>query len=288
MPEFQLVDVFARSPRSGNQLAVVLGGEAYSSEAMQEIALEFNFSETTFVLGERAGAHRVRIFTPTAEIPFAGHPTLGTAWVLRKLHGGDRIELDLDAGRTPVRFEDTDDGELGWLTPPPVKLGTTLDRAEGAAVLSLSPDQVSDAFPVQEVSAGIGFLMVPLVGLDALHRIQLDLAVQARLLERGVSAIGVYAFCQGSHTGDADLAVRMQFEAQGVKEDPATGSAAACLGGYALAHGFAADTRIDVRVEQGFEIRRPSLLRIRGAKTDGGPELAIGGACFPFGRGELG
>lgn len=287
MPEFQIVDVFARGPRSGNPLAVVLGGEAYSSEAMQEIALEFNFSETTFVLGERAGAHRVRIFTPTQEIPFAGHPTLGTAWVLRKLHGGERVELDLDAGRTPVSFEDTGDGELGWLTPPPVKLGATLERADGAAVLSLSPEHVSSEFPVQEVSAGIGFLMVPLVDLDALGRIQLDLAVQARLLARGVSAIGVYAFCRGSHTGQADLAVRMQFEAQGVKEDPATGSAAACLGGYALAHGFAADAKLDLRVEQGFEIRRPSLLHVRGIRGDAGPELAVGGACFPFGRGEL-
>lgn len=295
MSQFHIVDVFATEKYAGNQLAVVMDAAGYSTEDMQRITREFDFSETTFVTGETAGGFDTRIFTPESELPFAGHPTLGTAWILRELSGGDRVDLNLGVGRTPVVFErgDAEDShgqDIGWLTPPTPELGPRRSREEAAAALSLDVAEISPDFPVEIVTAGIPFVLVPLASIDALHRLRLDVAVHENLIAKGLEAVGFLAFCLGSHTGNSEIASRMVWQAHGSsREDPATGSATACLGGYALAHGFATNEHqgLEVRVEQGFEMGRPSLLRIRGETSPDGVTLEVGGSAFEVARGEL-
>ena len=149
-----IVDVFAERPLAGNQLAVVLGAAKLDAASMRAIAREMNFSETTFVLAADANAARVRIFTPTAELPFSGHPTLGTAAVLR----GDKraFALDLAAGRVPVTFDD--DG-IAWMQPPAAELGAALDAAASAGLLGVSPALLSDAWPSRRAAIGPRFAL---------------------------------------------------------------------------------------------------------------------------------
>jgi trans-2,3-dihydro-3-hydroxyanthranilate isomerase len=287
MADFHLLDVFAEHRYAGNQLAVVIGAEDRSSEEMLAITREFDFSETTFVVGKRDDAYDVRIFTPGSEIPFAGHPTIGTASVLRRIHGGDRVVLNLGIGRVAVDFESRAGEEIAWMQPPMPTLGGLRPREAAAELLSLQPHDLAPDYPVQEVSLGIRFLMVPVVGRDALVRARLDLAARDRLAEQGLELTGVYLFCRDPQRADRDVACRMLFDANGVREDPATGSACACLGGWAAEHGYLGSLPVDVAVEQGHEIGRPSLLFLRITERDGERCISVGGRCIPVGQGKL-
>lgn len=294
MLDFQIVDVFAEERFAGNQLAVVLDAASLSEQTMQSIAAEFNFSETTFVLGKSRDAFRVRIFTPSAELPFAGHPTLGTACVLRSLHGGHRIVLELDVGEVPVVFEESDDGAIAWMTPPSPELGRPSSREEAAALIGLEPSDIEKDLPVCEASVGVRFLMVPVVGLEALRRARLDLTQVQALRERGRDPTGVYLFCRETYEPGRDVACRMLWEANGAREDPATGSACVCLGGYAAAHDYFGGGDVDLGagefdalVEQGIEVGRPSLLRLRVRREGETTRVSVGGRTLPVARGRL-
>src|SRR5215210_1074885 len=171
---FYIVDVFAEEKYAGNQLAVVRGGAGLSDEALRKIALEMNYSETTFLLAEeeRDGGYDVRIFTPGGEIPFAGHPTLGTAFVIRQeilASPAERITLNLKAGKIPVTF-----GEVLWMRQLPPTFGKIQDLDSVARTLNLGKADLDDGFPVQEVSTGLPALVVPLRSLDALQRCRVD------------------------------------------------------------------------------------------------------------------
>ena len=174
--------MFAEEKYAGNQLAVVRGGAGLSDEALGKIALEMNYSETAFVLAdeETDGGYDVRIFTPGMEVPFAGHPTLGTAYVIRHeiLAGpaGD-VTLNLKAGKIPVTF-----GEVLWMRQLPPTFGPTMDPAPTARALGLEPRDLDDRFPVQEVSTGLPALIVPLRDLDALKRCKVDLERYAEVV----------------------------------------------------------------------------------------------------------
>ncbi len=289
MFDYRVVDVFAEAKFGGNPLAVVLGAETLDPASMQAIAREFNLSETTFVgAAEADGGWEVRIFTPAAELPFAGHPTLGTAWVLRAEHAlGDQVVLQLGVGPVRVEFSGEEDEELAWLHAPTPTLGRAHARADAAALLGLDPTDLDPTLPVQEASAGISFLMIPLAGLAALRRARLDPARRDRFRDAGLTG-GVYLFCRESHEPGRELASRMLFEAGGVREDPATGSASVCLGGYLLHHRVFGAGTLDVRVEQGYEIQRPSLIRVRGRMEQDVPHVAVGGRVIPVARGLLG
>src|SRR5918993_5792639 len=167
---FYIVDVFAEEKYAGNQLAVVRGGAALSDEALQKLALEMNYSETTFILTEEEtdGGYDVRIFTPGGEVPFAGHPTLGTAYVIRHeilAEPVERVTLNLKAGKIPVSF-----GEVLWMRQLPPTFGEVLDNGSVARTLNLETADLDDHHPVQEVSTGLPALIVPLRDLDALRR----------------------------------------------------------------------------------------------------------------------
>jgi trans-2,3-dihydro-3-hydroxyanthranilate isomerase len=282
---FYILDVFAEEKYAGNQLAVVRGGADLSEEVLQKIALEMNYSETTFVLSdeETDGGYDVRIFTPGGEVPFAGHPTLGTAYVIRHeilAQPVDRIILNLKAGKVPVTF-----GDVIWMRQLAPTFGTTLDPTLTAQVLNLQTPDVDDRFPVQEVSTGLPALIVPLENLDSLQRCKVD---WERYLELAGPGKNLYVFCPESHAnGPGDLSARMFANDLGVPEDPATGSAAGCLAGYLVEHRYLGTDPVNVRVEQGYEIRRPSLLYLQAEREGEETSVHVGGKVQMVARGAL-
>ena len=282
---FNIVDVFAEEKYAGNQLAVVRGGAGLPDETLQKLALEMNYSETTFVLSEEEteGGYDVRIFTPGDEIPFAGHPTLGTAYVIQyEILAGpvESITLKLKAGEIPVTF-----GEVLWMRQLPPTFGATLDSALIAPTLNLEMADLDDRSPVQEVSTGLPALIVPLRDLDALRRCKVDWERHTEVAGPGKN---LYVFCPESHDdGPGDLSARMFANDPGVPEDPATGSAAGCLAAYLLGHAYLGTDSIDVRVEQGYEIGRPSLLYLQAARDGDQTTVHVGGKVQMVARGEL-
>jgi trans-2,3-dihydro-3-hydroxyanthranilate isomerase len=274
---FYIVDVFAEEKYAGNQLAVVLDSEDLSSEEMQKIAAEMGYSETSFILSgeERSGGYDVRIFTPQEELPFAGHPTLGTAFVIEQevlREPAERLVLNLEAGRIPVT-----PGEVLWMRQLPPSFGEELDRRRISRSLGLDESDLDPNYPVQVVSTGLPVAVVPLRAPDALRR--------CRPVEVGRS---LYAFCPGSHaSGPGELSARMFAGGIGVTEDPATGSAAGCLAAYLVEHRCFGANSVDVRVEQGYEIERPSLLYLRAGREDGEIRVSVGGRVQMVARGEL-
>jgi trans-2,3-dihydro-3-hydroxyanthranilate isomerase len=289
---FYIVDVFAERPYAGNQLAVVVGDADLSPETMQQVAQETNYSETTFVTSapEADGGYRVRMFTPAREIAFAGHPILGTAWVVRhhlRLPVSDPVRLNLVVGPVPVTFESPPDRrEAAWFLAPPMSLGPTCAPEPIAAALGLARADIDPAAPVQQISAGTSILIVPLRSLEALRRCRLDLEKFASLAAAGLPPL-VYLFCRQTHHAGNDLCARFFFEANGVREDAATGNGAAFLGAYLLEHQLFPGTDLSLRIEQGYEIRRPSLVMLRARMADGSPEVQVGGHVIPTIEGEL-
>lgn len=289
---FYMVDVFAEQACTGNPLAVFVGADYLPDETMQRLAAEMNFSETTFVLSapERNGGYRVRVFTPSREIEFTGHPILGTAWVIRHFVAAEKsteVRLNLAVGQVPVKFETSVDGkELAWFLAPLMTLGATAEHEAVAAALGLAPDDIETSTPVQMISAGTSAMIVPLRSLDALRRSQLNLDDYASLLAKGFPPL-TYLYCKQTHHTDNDLCVRFFFEAHGVREDPATGNGAAFLGAYLLEHGVYEDKKLSLRIEQGYELRRPSLIMLRASRKNDVYEVSVGGYVIPIVQGEL-
>ncbi len=270
-----LVDVFAETRYAGNQLAVVQDAGGLDTATMQAIAREMNFSETTFVTRETVAGAEVRIFTPAEELPFAGHPTLGTAWVLRQ--GRSEVTLDLAVGPVSVRF---DDGTgLGWLAAPDPVLGDPVAPDLAARLLGLTPADLHPRLPAQQVQIGPRFVVIPLRSLAALQRARLNVDLHHAQRATGQPMDLVFLFCEGGYGPDADYAARLFFLAPELREDPATGSANAALAGYLQHH---LQQPISAIVEQGFEIQRPSRLYLR---ADGA--VTVGGRVQPVATGVL-
>lgn len=255
---FHVNDVFAAERYAGNQLAVVEEATDLSTDEMQAIANEMNYSETTFVTGSDADSWDVRIFTPSDEVPFAGHPTLGTAAVIRDhLADGrpDEVTLHLQVGDVPVRVE----GETYWMTQRAPEFGRTFDRETAADALGLAPADLREDLPVQWVSTGLPTVVVPLRDRDALERIDVDPAGYESLTGDH-DGKNVLAFCAHPRDDAHDYADRVFAPYYDVPEDPATGSSNGCLAAYLARHG---DGAVDAVVEQGYEMGRPSLLHLR-------------------------
>ena len=269
--ECAIVDVFAERAFAGNRLAVVRGAAGLDAAAMQEIARGLDYSETVFVTCEDDGAARMRIFTPTAELPFAGHPVLGAAWTLAR--GADAFALDLPAGRVGVTF---DAHGIAWMTPPPAALGEAVEPATAAALFGLGLADLDPALPCRRAVLGPRFVLVGLKGLDALRRAAVDPAVYAGLAAGGF--LGVFACAAEGYSADADFSARMFFDAGGIREDPATGSANAAFATCLRTLG----RRAPATVEQGFEIGRPSRLYL-----EPGEPVRVGGRVRPVFDGTL-
>ena len=284
-----LVDVFAEAKLEGNQLAVVVDKEGWSSEQMQSFAKEMNFSETTFITGSDLGkmVFKVRIFTPVGELPFAGHPTLGTAYVAAKELFKKEVPdltLDMKAGMIPVTFQKAADGQsLLWMKQLNPEFGAFHKAEEIAPMFHLSPSDIDTRFPIQEVSTGVWFYMIPLKTREALKRIKLD-AESFKAYSTEKKAKWPLLFCAEPEAKENHLKARMITD---WTEDPATGSANGCLAGYLVKHRYFETPKIDIRVEQGAEIGRPSILYLRAEEVKGGIDVRVGGKVAMVARGEL-
>jgi trans-2,3-dihydro-3-hydroxyanthranilate isomerase len=297
------VDVFASRALEGNALAVFTDARGLSGEEMQAIARETNLSETTFVLPDPAapsgGPTRVRIFTVGEEVPFAGHPTLGTAFVLRGLSppcpplhsrgeggvGGARSEivLRLGVGDIPVVFEDRAEGTFGEMHQRDPIFGREHARADVAEALGVEEDAIDDRAPVQTVSTGLAFAVVPFRSLATLRALRIDFA-RADAYLAGSDARFFYLVCQETERPDAALHARMIFHGG---EDPATGSAAGCCVAWLVHHGLASPGE-GLLIEQGIEVRRPSWIHVRaGGSRDRVSDVRVGGYVVEACRGEL-
>jgi trans-2,3-dihydro-3-hydroxyanthranilate isomerase len=289
---FYIVDVFAEEKYAGNQLAVVRGAAALSDERMQQIAKEMNYSETTFVLSDqpREGGYDVRIFTPGAEVPFAGHPTLGTAYVIRQeivKKSVETVNLNLKIGQIPVTFQAAKEGqEILWMKQVEPVFGRTLEPESISKMLGLDTQEIDERFLIQEVSTGLFAVIVPLKNLDAVKRIKINRDEYFELIKQTTAKV-ILVFCPETYNNQNELTVRVFCDYYGVPEDPATGSANGCLAAYLVRHRYFGTAEIDVRVEQGYEIGRPSRLYLQAQEKNGKIDVFVGGKVIMVAAGWL-
>jgi trans-2,3-dihydro-3-hydroxyanthranilate isomerase len=286
------VDVFTERALAGNQLAVVLDAEGIPGDVMQRLAKEMNISETTFVLApyDPANVARVRIFTPGAELPFAGHPTIGTAWVLftEGLVPAGTLEFALEEGVGPVLVRaERGEGLLRfWMTHPTVSFGKILpDRAAAAAAIGLSEADLVPEVPIQVASTGVPFVFVALRDAQAV-----DAAVSEN--ERLGKAFGLEGVFMFAALGENRLYSRMfSPHVLDIREDPATGSASGPLGAFAVKYALVPRaSHVSIVSEQGTKMGRQSFVHIKLAYPPDGdlPSLIeVGGSVVPTLKGEL-
>jgi len=281
---FVTLDVFTGKRFAGNPLAVVLEPEGLDTAAMQRIAREFNLSETVFVQPPENNVHRarLRIFTPGRELPFAGHPTVGTAVLLGLQGKGGDFVLEETVGLVPCRVEARGEGGRATFDIPrlPAREGGASDSAKVAAALGISAADIGfDGLTCERWSAGNPFTVVPVKSIDVVGSCRPEPSRFEAAFGGGFSA----PFVVSRQTADAghDFHARMFAPGTGISEDPATGSAAASFAGYLAAHGGYKDGEHLVHIEQGYEMGRPSLieltLKIGGGKLAG---ASIGGSAI--------
>ena len=289
---FCIVDVFAEEKYAGNQLAVFQDAAGLSQAQMQRLAKEMNYSETTFILSatERDGGYDVRIFTPEEELPFAGHPTLGTAYVIQHdiiKAPVPQVTLNLPIGQIPVALQDQGkQTDILWMQQQSPTFGRTYTPEMLAPVLNLDVSAFETRYPIQEVSTGLPFFIVPLQTHDALKQARTARDAYDHLV-RDSEAKSLLLFFPETYHQDHDLRVRVFADYFGVPEDPATGSANGCLAGYLIQHRYFGQDRIDIRVEQGYEIGRPSLLYLRAHDQAGSIAVSVGGKVVMVAQGHL-
>ena len=288
-------DVFTDTPLTGNQLAVFTDPAGLAAGDMARITREMNFSECTFILpSEQAGTDvRLRIFAPDGELPFAGHPVIGSTFALA--HEGlvkppqGRLVLGLGLGPTPVDLEwNGNDLAFAWMTQPPPRFGPTLDaRGRMASALGIEPAAIHKGLPIQEVSCGLPFVYVPLTSRAAVDQCGLDpRAGTALLKDAGLSGHGIFVFSEEAGGDEATVYSRM-FGTD--REDPATGSASGPLGCYLVRHRLVPPGEAGRIVSrQGVKMERPSRVHIRIAGTaDAITEVKVGGASVLVGDGRI-
>lgn len=288
--QFYIVDVFAETALAGNQLAVFRGNP--DSDTMQAIAQEMNYSETTFITSEEPhdGGYDVRIFTPNQELPFAGHPTLGTAHILlHELMEGEAQEVILHEKVGPIPVHQTSDGTL-WMQQNPPQFGHIYDVEEVASTLNLQTDDIDARYPVQAVSTGLPFIICPVKSLAALKQAEINLAQFKNMLasvgDDVLGAEAIFLFAPETEDPEHDFHARCFVGLlAGPSEDPATGSANGCFAGYLIQHDYCGAPHIEKRVEQGYEIGRPSLIQL-DAQAGTPISVRVGGQVQLVARGE--
>jgi trans-2,3-dihydro-3-hydroxyanthranilate isomerase len=272
---YVVCDVFTDRPLAGNQLAVFTDARDVDEALMQALALEMKFAESVFLVPPRDGGHaRMRIFTPRQEIPFAGHPTLGTAFVIGESTQLREVVLETGIGLVPVRLEREGPRVVfGWMRQPAPRI----IPCEGAAQLLAALGVVRSELPVERYDNGIAHAYVALASRDAVAALQPDLTALARLWSGGTNVF----------SGDGERwKTRMFAPAMGVAEDAATGSAAGPLALHLVRHGRLALGQT-IRIEQGAELGRPSVLHARVDGSLEAPAIEVGGAAVIVARGEF-
>jgi len=282
-------DVFSARPLEGNSLAVFSDGRGLTDSEMQSLAKEMNLSETTFILPrdaetERELGVRVRIFTVQEELPFAGHPTLGTAFALRGQSGANKVTLELNVGKVPVYFEDKVGAPtFGEMTQIDPTFGMEHDREAVARATGLRAQDFDESLPIQTVSTGVPFTVTPLKSLAVMQNLQVDLNRCAEYLAKSA---GKFFYFVTRETADPNARMHARMLSYN-GEDPATGSAAGCTSAWMVANGVAkADER--VLIEQGVEMKRPSRIFVRASRSDNRVvNVRVGGNSVEIMRGEV-
>jgi trans-2,3-dihydro-3-hydroxyanthranilate isomerase len=276
--EFIQVDVFTQTPLAGNPLAIFTDGRGLNDAEMQALAREMNLSETTFILPrdpdtQAREGKKVRIFTVEEELPFAGHPTLGTALYLyaseSNLKKPAQVTLDLKAGKIPVRFKPQSenaanrvDGQVfGEMRQSDPEFGSPLSREEVARVIGIAVDEIPSEWPIQPVSTGLTFTIVPFRNQQTLFDLKFTYAQAAEFL-KDTGANFFYFLCPERHEDRVEARARMFFYGG---EDPATGSAAGCAASWMVQHEIA-ESDEQVVIRQGVECRRPSEMYVRATR----------------------
>lgn len=291
---FHIVDVFAESKFAGNQLAVVKNAESLAPSLMQKIAREFNFSETTFIASEKQEANKpfnVRIFTPKQELPFAGHPTLGTAWVIQQYvlkKNVPSITLNLKVGKIPVTFQyENGYPDILWMKQNEPEFGSkAFDPKSLSHVLGVRADEIDQRYPIQDVSTGVPFIIVPLKSLKTLKQCRVDSKLYFSLVSKTI-AKSILVFCPQPYDEKSDLGVRVFPEYYGIREDPATGSANGCLAAYLSKYQYYGKRDIEKAVDQGYEIGRPSKLLLKAKRKGEATLVSVGGRVANIAEGKL-
>jgi trans-2,3-dihydro-3-hydroxyanthranilate isomerase len=288
---FYVVDVFAEKKYSGNQLAVVIDTGKIINSEMQKIANEMHFSETAFVQSDKQdnGGYNVRIFTPKVEVPFAGHPTLGTAYII-KLTLADKnakeIILNLKVGQIPVTFgAKIDEKQTLWMKQISAQFGKTYQKSNAQALLGIDETDIDSKYPVEEVSTGLPFIIIPLNNLKAVKKARINQNILSQII--GETNAGILIFNPQTYDKKNKLNVRVFVDAFGIPEDPATGSANGCLAAYLSKHEYFGTKNIDITVEQGFEINRPSILNLKTESNGKKIEIYVGGNVLLIAKGKL-
>lgn len=286
--EYYWVDVFAENRMEGNQLAVFPGASDITDQEMQTIAREMNLSETTFITDKEKDldgetAYHVRIFTTNEELPFAGHPTLGTAFVLRSLYGHQSVLLKEKVGNIPVTFSIRSGSEYGEMEQNNPVFGQLHNPQDISRIFQVSIDDLDTTLPIQTVSTGNPFAIVPFRKLGTLQSLKPNFAMMEDYLGK-TDAKFMYAVTLETVSVEAILHARMIFYGG---EDPATGSAAGPAAAWLLSNGIMPPDE-EHHIEQGLEIKRSSRLYVSGSMKDGAPtNIKVGGHCFLIGKGEI-
>jgi len=290
--EFNIVDVFAETKFAGNQLAVFKNTRSLNAEEMQQIAKEMNYSETTFIWSDekRDEGYDVRIFTPETELPFAGHPTLGTAFVIQREFIRDHereIKLNLRIGQIPVTLDyQNNQVDTLWMKQKSPLFGAEHGADIWADILELDISDLVESCPICEVSTGVFCFIVPLKSLAAVKRASVNLKKFYKFIEK-TQAKSILVFTKETVQKNNDLHVRFFGHYLGVPEDPATGSANGCLAAY-LVKNICFDTKkISVRVEQGYGLGRPSIISLKAEENAGEISVRVGGRVFMIATGKL-
>jgi trans-2,3-dihydro-3-hydroxyanthranilate isomerase len=259
---------------------------------MQLIANEMGYSESSFITSDarHSGEYHVRIFTPKKELPFAGHPVLGTAYVIRREimpRSADLINLNLKAGQVQVTIDGTDsNSEIFWMKQMQPEFGRTLEFDFASQLLGLDISELDTRYPVQEVSTGLPDVIVPIKTLTSLKRAKIAKEKYPEFVRR-TGGEGLVVFSAETYEPRNQLNVRVFADCHGIPEDPATGSGNRCLAAYLVRNRYFGGTSVDIRVEQGYEIGRPSLLFLRSELGQGTIDVHVGGRVILVAEGHL-
>lgn len=289
---FYVVDVFAIGKYTGNQLAVFSNAQNLTTDQMQSIAKEIHFSETTFILSDQPenNGYSVRIFTPKYELPFAGHPTIGTAFIIQQKiiqQPVSRVNLNLQIGQIPVDISYQEGAiDILWMAQRPPTFDELFEPEQVAEVLNISVDDLDERFPIQSVSTGVGFIIVPLKTQQALKACRINQQAYQEIIAN-IGAKMILVFCPETHEPENDLCVRVFADYFGMTEDPATGSGNGCLAAYLIQYDYFSQPSINLKVEQGYEIDRPSLLLLKARKDQSAIQVFVGGRVIMVAQGEF-
>ncbi len=280
------LDVFTGTPYAGNQLAVFPEANGLSTEQMQKLANEINYSETTFVSkwNPHDADYNVRIFTLKQELPFAGHPILGTAYTIMEIQRrwNETIRLKTKVGVIPLRKENG----MIWMTQnPPVFFNQYTDKTEIARLIGLQPEDISNGIPVEAVSTGNTMLIIPIKNLDVIQKAEGNTQKLRDFCNKN-NIVAPYLFTLQTTNMAARIHTRFFAPHMGIFEDAATGSAAGPLTGYLLKHDIFGKT-FEIINEQGIEMGRPAQIHMRGILNNGSYTVEIGGQCAYIGQGDF-